>query len=138
MTIINKDISTDLAERVATALRIGLGDACPNDPIEGEGGHRRWIKRIQEWADWIHEQYAPHLMDFLGPDRWTDDGDSSQPEWSTCCDTLTAWPQGVETEDGFVDIADLGKLRAPAIKVLAACNAAEQLSVGATAQDAED
>lgn len=51
----------ELRERVAAALHIGLDDATPNDPECGEEGHRRWVARVQEWAEWVHEQYAPHL-----------------------------------------------------------------------------
>jgi hypothetical protein len=52
---------TDLEEvrqRVAATLHMGLDDATPDQ--DSPEGHESWIKRVQEWADWIHEQYAAY------------------------------------------------------------------------------
>jgi hypothetical protein len=51
-----------LRRHVAAALHIGLDDATPNQPEDGAADHERWVARVQEWADWIHEAYAPHLQ----------------------------------------------------------------------------
>lgn len=48
-----------LRERVATALHFGLDDATPNDIMATPADHQAWVDRVQEWADWIHEQYMP-------------------------------------------------------------------------------
>lgn len=51
----------ELRERIAACLHMGLDGATPNSPEGGEEEHRAWVARVQEWADWIHEQYKPHL-----------------------------------------------------------------------------
>lgn len=51
-------------QRVAAAMHLGLDDAAPNETPED---HAPWVERVQEWADFVHEQYAAALARDVPP-----------------------------------------------------------------------
>jgi hypothetical protein len=129
MTAAPEPGAQDLAEKVARAHHAANYQAKGGWPSWDDSPSPYRSDMLRSAGQWLDASRAAGLavVELPGPDRWTKDGDSNQPEWETCCETLTAWPQGVETEDGLVDATNLDTLRAPALKVLAACDAADRL-----------